>query len=66
MFHSSKKGHLNNKHADYGDEYSDEIYGDEYYHENDEDYDFGISNHRCIQKTLNKKNNSSKSKVTKK
>ena len=55
IFHSSKGKQYEN---DYGDDYSDEIYGHEYGSHNykdDDEYDYGIGNHKVIQKTLNKK-----------
>jgi len=53
--------HSKTKHNDYDDEYSDEIYGQEFDPNNDDEYDYGISNHRVIQKVLNKKG---KNKIT--
>ena len=55
IFHSNKGKQYEN---DYGDYYSDEIYGHEYGSHNykdDDEYDYGIGNHKVIQKTLNKK-----------
>lgn len=44
-----------NDHNNNFDDYSDELYGGDYYGEGYSDDDYGIGDHRVIQKTLSKK-----------